>query len=97
MVADYPEQTVLGKWFGEVSGSASDGTASAIEQSVAGGKQDDRRVAKVLAVTDETAGLITIEAWHQNVAENQRRPTFHDFGQSLETVFGKQHRITGLG
>ena len=54
-------------------------------------------MAKRLAVANQAAGLITIEPWHEDVAENQRGPTFDDFGQSLESIFGQKNGITRLG
>ena len=97
MLAYGVEQAVFGKGFGQVGIGAGQRATRTIEQAVARGQHDNRCQVKLPAMPDQAAGLIAIEARHQDVAENQRRQMVDDFCECFETVLSQHNLIAGLG
>ena len=62
-----------------------------LDDSMTTGTQEKLRVA-----LDDGAGLVAIQARHQDVAEDQVRLVVVDLGQRVEAIFGQQHLVAAL-
>src|SRR5688500_17090338 len=95
VLADRVEEFLAREWFGDVLLGADDAAAGLVEQPVLGRQHDDRRALEHLVVLDQRAGLITVQARHHDVDEDDLRPLIGDLGQSLEAV-GRGHDFGAL-
>src|SRR5690606_35445259 len=95
VLADGREQLIAREWLGQVLLGADDPAARLVEQAVLGGQHDDRRLLEHLVVLDQRAGLVAVQARHQDVDEDDLRLVIGDLGEGLEPVGGR-HDIAAL-
>src|SRR5690606_6552821 len=80
------QQLVLGEWLGQVVLGADHPAARLVEHAVLGREHHDRHRGELRVALDDRAGLVTVEARHQDVAEDQVGLVVVDLGQGIETV-----------
>ncbi|MDT4859509.1 hypothetical protein FQZ97_940200 [compost metagenome] len=90
------QQLVFGERFGEVVLRAHHASAGFVKQAILGGQHDNRNVGELGVALDDGAGLIAVEAGHQDVAENQIWLVVVDLGEGIEAIVSQQDFVPTL-
>src|SRR5262252_5603992 len=90
------QQAVFGKGLGEVLVRTHHPATRAVEQSVLRGKHDHGGAREPRVLLDERAGLVSVQARHQNVHEDHVGLMVGDLRECVEAVLGQDHLASGL-
>src|SRR5882672_4231525 len=90
------QQAVLGERLGQVLVRTHHPAARPIEQSVLRGEHDHGRPRKMRVLLDERAGLVPVQARHQNVHEYDIGLVIRDLRECVEAVLSQNHLASGL-
>ena len=90
------QQLFLGEGLGQVVLGADHAAARLVEQAVLGRQHDHRHMRETRVALDDGAGLVAVQARHQDVAEDQVGVMVVDLGQRVEAVLGQHHLVAAL-
>ena len=90
------EQLLLGERLGEVVLGAHHAAAGLVEHAVLGGQHDHRHVVEARVALDDGAGLVAVQAGHQDVAEDDLRRVVVDLRERVEAVLGQDDLVAAL-
>src|SRR3954463_14753075 len=93
---DRRDQPFLGEGLGEIAIRAGETAARTIEHAVLRRQHDHRRGFELRVLLDERAGLIAIEARHNDVDEDDARLVVGNFRERVEAVFREDDFVPGL-
>src|SRR5258706_7729337 len=89
------QQTVLREGLGQIFIRTHHSTARAVEQPVFRGEHDRGRSREASIFLDQRAGLIPVQARHQDVHENHFGLMVGDLGECIEAVFREDDLASG--
>src|SRR5215813_6564411 len=96
MLTHGSQQAVLGEWLRQVLARANHASTRTIEQAVLRRQHYHGCSGKTRTALDERAGLVTIEARHQDVAEDDVRRVVVDLRERFEAVLREDDLAAGL-
>src|SRR6185437_15256218 len=94
---DRSQQFVFGERLGQIMFRTHDAAARPIEQPILARQHDYRNLFEYLVVLDQRTGLVSVQARHHDVDEDDVRLMVRDFGEGVETIDGREHFATLFG